>query len=209
MYYFRDAMAEPAKTPVEVVRPHEQPQPEAEALASLERGDRRAALTVLMRTYGAALYRFCLEMVGDRALASDVHQMVFIQAFEDLSTFSRRSTLRAWLYGIARHRCLDVAKGNRRWLRVVRAEETLPDAADPAPGPDERVSGKRIGAAIDDCLSAMPPHSREVLVLRYREGFSYDVIASMVGERAGTLRVRLLRALPQLKSCLEGRGIEL
>jgi RNA polymerase sigma-70 factor (ECF subfamily) len=48
-----------------------------------------------------------------------------------------------------------------------------------------------------------------VLVLRFREGFSYDVIASMVAERAGTLRVRLLRALPLLKGCLEGKGIDL
>ncbi len=202
-------MAEPAKTPVEVASPAKQVDPEAEALAALGRHDKRGALTVLMRAYGNALYRFCLEMVGERSLASDVQQMVFVQAFEDLSSFSGRSSLRAWLYGIARHRCLDVAKGNRRWLRVVRAEETLPDAVDPSPGPDEKLNRQRLGAAIDDCLAALPPHAREVLVLRYREGFSYDVIAGLVNERAGTLRVRLLRALPLLKGCLEQKGIEL
>ncbi len=61
-----------------------------ELLALIERGEFRAALTALMTQHGVAVYRFCRQMVRDEALADDVHQQVFVQAFRDLPRFERR-----------------------------------------------------------------------------------------------------------------------
>ena len=84
--------------------------PEAEALEALENGAPKRALSVLMQAYGTAVYRFCRQQVADPELAEEAHQMTFVQAYEGLDRFSRRSSLRTWLFSIARHRCLDAAK---------------------------------------------------------------------------------------------------
>ena len=88
--------------------------PDGQALAALAHGDRRGALAILMREYGAAIYRYCHKVLRSRTLADDVHQLVFVQAFEDLGEFSGTSTFRPWLYAIANHRCLDAPGADRR-----------------------------------------------------------------------------------------------
>src|SRR5262249_23650225 len=81
-----------------------------------------------------AVYRYCRIALGDTVLADDVHQQVFIEAFRDLPGFAGRSTLRTWLFGIARHRVLDAAKRRRR----ARAHLDITggaDLPDPRPSP--------------------------------------------------------------------------
>jgi RNA polymerase sigma-70 factor (ECF subfamily) len=77
-------------------------------------GDVRGALHHLMRRHGAAVYRYCREALRDGALADDVHQQVFIEAFRDLPRFEGRSTVRAWLLAIARNRVLDAVRARSR-----------------------------------------------------------------------------------------------
>jgi DNA-directed RNA polymerase specialized sigma24 family protein len=99
------------------------PHPEDEAREARARGDHRGALTILMHAYGRDLHRHCFQVLRDRDLADDVHQTVFVQAYRDLPGFAGRSSLRTWLYGIARHRCLDAMKIGARWRRrFVRAD---------------------------------------------------------------------------------------
>src|SRR5262245_14618748 len=87
--------------------------PDGDIVELIQRGDLRSALTSLMRRHGVAVYRYCREELHDRTLADDVHQQIFIQAYRDLMRFAGRSTLRTWLFAIARHRVLDAAKSRR------------------------------------------------------------------------------------------------
>ncbi|HET6981899.1 MAG TPA: sigma factor, partial [Myxococcaceae bacterium] len=90
--------------------------------AALAARDFRAAVATLMREHGTGVYRFCLHHLRERATAEDVLQLVFLQAFEALPTYQARASVRAWLLGIARHRCMDTVKGQRHRLRVVSSE---------------------------------------------------------------------------------------
>ena len=90
------------------------PDPEAEILAALARGDRRGALALLVRDLGAPVYRYCRQMVEDDAIADDVQQTVFAQVYEHLGTFERRASIRSWVFTIAHHRGLDALKASRR-----------------------------------------------------------------------------------------------
>jgi RNA polymerase sigma-70 factor (ECF subfamily) len=182
--------------------------PEAPALEALGRGDHRAALTLLMRAYGTQLYRFCLEMTRDPAAADDLLQAVFIQAHQALPRYVHRASLRSWLYGIARHRCLDEGAGKRRWARLVEQVPELPEVAGPGPTAESGLSGAQHRAALEECLQALPARVRETLLLRFRGELSYDEMAGACGERVGTLRVRVARALPLLRRCLQGKGVE-
>ena len=176
--------------------------PEAEALAATAQRDWRRALTVLMEAYGNDLYRHCRQVVGDDALAEDVHQIVFVQAYRDLPRFHGRSSLRTWLYGIARHRCLDALKMSRRRRRRFLAQRELPDVIDPAAGADAGVRA----AELERALMELPPKVRIAVLLRYQDGLSYEEMAEVCGERAPTLQARVARALPRLRLCLEPRG---
>ena len=180
---------------------------EQRALAALERGDREQALTLLMDAYGESVFRYCRRMVGDSDLANDVHQTTYVQAFEALPRFERRSSLRTWIFGIARHRCLDALKARRRRERRFEVLDELPDQ--PALGAEQEtgLAVREFSRGLERCLEGLTPASRTAVLLRYAEGFSYPEMASVCGDEPGTLRVRVARALPVLRGCLERQGL--
>ena len=181
---------------------------EAEFADAIARADWRGALTLLMERYGDAIYRFCRQMIGDETLAADVHQLTFVQAFSDLASFSGRSLVRTWLFGIARHRCVDALRARRRWqgrFEPLKSEGDRSESIDPAPPADERMSRQEIVAALDRCLGELASGVKIVVLLRHVEGFSYEDMSRICGERAGTLQARVARAMPVLRACIERR----
>ena len=159
---------------------------DGQALEALARGDHRSALVLLMKEYGDAIHRYCYKVLRSRALADDVHQLVFLQAFEALGSFSGSSSFRPWLYGIANHRCLDALKVNRRWFaRFVLGEEP-PEEMDPTPSSEDEVAARSATDALEACLGKLKPHVRIAVVLRYQEGFSYEEMSHICRERPAT-----------------------
>lgn len=186
----------------------EQSRTEADALAALAEGDRKRALTVLMRGYGTTLYQFCRNALRDDGLAEDVHQQVFVQAYTDLARFSGRSTLKTWLFSIAHHRCLDVTRQNRRFAARFTVGEVPTEVPDPTPSPDESLARGAIEKGIARCLEALAPATRMAVRLRYSEGFTYEQMAAICSEKPGTLQARVARALPVVRRCLQKGGYE-
>jgi RNA polymerase sigma factor (sigma-70 family) len=180
-----------------------------DVLAALDRGDRRRALSILMRGYGDRLHRYCYGMLRDQVMADDVHQTVFVQVFQDFDTFSGQSSLRGWLYSIAHHRCLDALKISRRWLKRFSLQEALPEETDPEPSSDEMLVARAISLVLNECLSALNPQVRAAVLLRYQEGFSYQEMSRMCREPPATLQTRVARAMPALRRCLEAKGVRL
>mgnify|MGYP001811662565 CR=1 FL=1 len=182
--------------------------PEERAQEALERGDRAEALTLLREAYGPAVYRFCRQMVTDAGLAEDVHQLTFVQAYEGLERFAGRSSLRSWLYGIARHRCLDALKARKRRLRIVHCVPTLPETRDEGADPEESALERGVQEAVERCLEGLDPRQKAAVLLRFQSGLTYPEMAEACRERPATLQARVTRALPALRLCLEGRGIQ-
>jgi RNA polymerase sigma factor (sigma-70 family) len=184
--------------------------PEAEARLALSSGDHHRAIRGLMTAYGGAVFAYCRSMLDDESQADDVLQLVFIQAFAGLPRFEARSTFKTWLFGIARHRCLDELKSASRRSHRIAQWRSDPRMARPTPV-DAVIDQHRASAerekALDDCLSQLPADTRDLVLLRFRHDLSYDEIAAFIERPAGTLRVRLFRALTALRRCLEGKGI--
>jgi len=187
--------------------PSSEPEAEHDALAALERGSPAEALAVLMRVYGSAVYRYCRQMVADDDLAQEVHQMTFIQAYEGLARFGRRSSLRTWLFGIARHRCLDLLKTNRRRRSRFDPLDEAPDLPGPGANVEDRLAERSRSRLLADCLRTLAPRARDALLLRFQQGLSYPEIARLSDEKAPALQVRVTRALPLLRRCLEEKGV--
>jgi RNA polymerase sigma-70 factor, ECF subfamily len=191
-----------------------QEDPEAELLAAqaLAANDRSKALTVLMRAYGSAIRGYCRSLLKDPAEADDASQTVFVAAFESLHSHHAKSKFIGWLFGIARHRCLDMLKRARRADAGKRRISV--EAADSGmAGADDGIVPAVNPSFLEECLGELSADLRMAVVLKCRDGFSYRYIADLLGgERAGvlagslqkqvTLKLRLLRRCIERKEAV-------
>jgi RNA polymerase sigma-70 factor (ECF subfamily) len=178
--------------------------PDSDVIDLVANGDVTNALRLLMKRHGAAVYRYCREGVRDASLADDVQQQVFIQVFRDLPGFSSRSTLRTWLFAIARNRVLDAVRSRNR-AESRRSDGDGREIQDQGPPASERIDRARLSEALVACLATLPPRVRLALLLRYQQGFTFEDMATICDERPGTLQAQVARALPKLRKCIEQR----
>lgn len=198
-------LPEPVAPPVDVpprARDHE-------VLERLDAGDRRGAEVRLFELFCEPVLAYCARMLRDRQRGEDVCQQVFLEACRDLDRFKRQSSLRTWVIGIARHRCLDSAKARRAWdQRIDVIEPAACDAT--ASGGSTAVEsidhGRRL-SALGLCLQQLSPEVRATVLLRYQDDeMSYDELATVLDAKPGTLSRRVTRALPVLLECLRRGG---
>lgn len=179
---------------------------EAEVRRVVAGGDRRRALELLMTAHGEAVYAFALRLTRRRELAEEVLQTTFVQAFEGLGAFRGGSTFKTWLLGIARHRALDLLKVTARRERRFRLVPELPERPLAEPGAEERLVGAATLRRLQRCLGELAPRVRATVLLRFQHEISYPELAAATGERPGALQMRVARALPVLRRCLEHGG---
>jgi RNA polymerase sigma-70 factor (ECF subfamily) len=174
-------------------------------LALLRQNDRAGALELMMQRYGQAVHRLCCQMLNDTSLADDVCQQVFLEAYRDLQHFAGRSTVRTWLFAIARHRVLDAVKRRaRRGVREIEVDE-LPEVSDPEPLAMESLDTRQLHCLLDELLDTLSEPARAAVLLRYEQEMSFDEIAASCGEDAAVLRMRVSRALRRLRIAIEAR----
>src|SRR3954467_13240798 len=101
-------------------------QPDLGVLRKAQRGDERA-FSLILRTYETPVYNYVLRLVGDRSLAEDLTQEVFLRVFQGLQTFSLRSKFTTWLFQVTKNRVLDELRATeRRPWAVVALEDVAP-----------------------------------------------------------------------------------
>lgn len=175
---------------------------DAEIETARSAGDKRRALTLLMARHGDGVYRFAMAMTRDRSVAEEVRQQVFLEAYRDLGNFVAGSSLQSWIFGIARHRCLDAMSARTRWHQ--RYKNAPPgDLKQEDCEPARELDRGRLARILAACLAKLAPAAREAVVLRYQQELSYDEAAAISGDLSGTLRRRVARALPVLRKCVE------
>src|SRR5438876_3810055 len=109
------------------------PQPDHGVLRKAQRGDERA-FSIIVRAYQIPVYNYVLRMVGDRSLAEDLTQEVFLRVFQGLPGFSLRSKFTTWLFQVTKNRVLDELRANERRPRsVVALDDIAPLEALDAP----------------------------------------------------------------------------
>ncbi|TMQ16912.1 MAG: RNA polymerase sigma factor [Deltaproteobacteria bacterium] len=170
--------------------------------------DRRGAVVDLMRAHGDAVLGFCLRVLGDAELAEEVRQQTFLEAFRDFDRFQERSSRRAWLFGIASHRCLDTLRNQQRRSRwIENDEDAVLNTHDPDTGPGAQIEHAQLASALEECLKALSPEVRMTVLLRFQTELTYDELALQLATRADALQMRVTRALPRLRRCLERKGV--
>ncbi len=136
------------------------------------------------------VFRSLLAQTANRAVAEDIAQQVFLEALAGIGRYRDRGTpIRAWLLRIARHRAHD-------WYRRRRREE--PGEVEVAtPGPEEALTPAL------DALAALTPEQREVMHLRFVEGYQLEEVAGLTGRSVGAVKSLQHRALERLRTELD------
>jgi RNA polymerase sigma-70 factor (ECF subfamily) len=176
--------------------------PDRDIVALVARGAIDAALRLAMDRHGQGVYGYCREQLRDAALAEDALQQTFISAHRGLARFAGRSTLRTWLFGIARHRVLDVARPRLRIRKCVDMTVAA-EIADPRPAADEALAELRLRRALREALAELDERTRSAVLLRYQQGFTFEEMAQICREKPGTLSARVARAMPRLRARID------
>jgi RNA polymerase sigma-70 factor, ECF subfamily len=167
-------------------------------VARWKAGEQRAA-TLLVERHAAALSRFAAS-VGARDDVQEVVQDTFVRAFASLDGFRGESSLRTWLFTIARRLILDRRRSAKRRGEQVEVQEG--DAVTEYDSLDE-VMADETRARLRSAMEELSPMQREVFVLRVSEGMSYKEIADSVGTTEGAARVHYHNAMRAIKEFLD------
>ena len=103
------------------------PQPELAILRKAQRGDERA-FAVIVRMYQTPVFNYILRLTGDRSLAEELTQEVFLRVFQGLPRFSLRCKFTTWMFQVTKNRVLDELRAReRRPLRPVALDDVAAD----------------------------------------------------------------------------------
>jgi RNA polymerase sigma-70 factor (ECF subfamily) len=150
----------------------------------------------LVRHLNAA-YNLARWLLRNEADAEDVVQEAYLRAVRSFHTL-RGSDSRPWLMGIVRNACYDWQRRTYRMPHQEISPEQLDAIHSSGPSPEAILLQKGESEAVREALASLPPHLREVIILREVEEMSYKEIANVSGIREGTVMSRLSRARRQL-----------
>lgn len=156
----------------------------------------------LVHRYGKLAAGIAFSVTGDYHGAADVAQDAFLKVHRRLSSLEDPERFGGWLRHIVRTTAID-------WRRRVRsAQVSLSDREDEAvrisdghrdANPVAAAERSELHSNLMKELAALPEHYREVLVLKYLEGQSYDQISITLGVSVETVESRLHRARSRLR----------
>lgn len=125
---------------------------------------------------------------GNKALADDLAQEVFIRAYKYLKTFKATASFSTWLYRIAYNVFIDNCKSTKHTEDIVDYEFFVDDNVD-------------LNSVIDlqNALKILKENEKVVILLHYEKGFSHSEIAKIMDAPLGTVKTNILRAKEKLK----------
>ena len=157
--------------------------------------DRDRWLEQAMEQWEVPLLRTCYLLVKDVALAEDAVQDTFVKAWQAHDHFRGEGSEKSWLMRIAVNTCRDLRRG--KWFRHVDRQvrmEDLPEPAEPFQWKDDTVTR---------AILALPDGLRQVVTLRYYQGFTAQEVAEILKLSRRTVHYRLEKAERLLKESLE------
>jgi RNA polymerase sigma-70 factor, ECF subfamily len=177
-------------------------QPDPEVLRRAQRGDERAFAQIL-RAYETTIFNYVYRIVGDRALAEDLTQEVFVRVFQALPRFSLRCKFTTWLFQVTKNRVLDELRARERRPQSVVAIEEAPrlEIVDP---PVERLETIE---AVWRAVRELNPDLKMALLLRDIAGMPYNEIADSLEITLATVKWRIFKAREEVQQALAREGL--
>ncbi len=166
-------------------------------VARVRAGDERAFELVFDR-YHRSLLAFCRRMLAGNEEAEDALQHTFMAAYRGLRASDQPIRLKAWLYTIARNRCLSVLRARREHVALDEGHAATDGLAADV---DRRADLRGLQAD----LAALPDDQRAALVLFELGDHSHDEIAEVLGVRRDKVKALVFQARESLASWRRAR----
>jgi len=169
-------------------------------------GDEKS-LEILVGRFLKPVYSYISKYVGDKDVAEDITQDVFLKVWKNLKKFDQKRSFKTWIFTIAKNSCID----------YLRKKKTIPISnfdnekgenivanklRDSAPLPDELFEIKNFSTPMLKALKKLSAQSQKILYLRYKDNFKFKEIASALSEPLNTVKSRHRRAVLELRSFL-------
>ena len=178
------------------------PQPDLGVLRKAQKGDERA-FSIILRTYEQPVFNYVLRLTGDRSLAEDLTQEVFLRVFQGLPSFSLRSRFTTWLFQVTKNRVLDELRAIERRPRALVALEDIP----PLEVVDAPVERTETIHAVWRAVEALNADLKMALLLRDVVGLSYGEIAETLEVTLATVKWRIYKAREEVQLALQRDGL--
>lgn len=170
-----------------------------EIIARVAVGDEDALEKVYAR-FGNSLFRYLLTLTSDRRLAEEILQDTLVAVWRGANTYRGRSSVKTWIFGIARRQAHNTLRGRSLPLAVEEELRTMPVAER---GPEESLLVATVREELARNIGFLSPLHREVLDLIFFHELSYEEAAEVVGVPVGTIKSRLSNAKRALRKLLD------
>ena len=204
------AFVRPLFNPGSATADQEQVRQESLAIsAGLKRQD-AGLLDELIVRYQHRLLRYLLYLTGNREMAEDLFQEVWMRVLVRGAQFNGQARFDTWLFTIARNLTIDQRR--KRTMASLdeffegKSDDDRPmsfEIADGEPTPFDRFSNLEDRERIAGALMELDTLYREVLVLRFHEELSLEEIAKVTQAPLSTVKSRLYRGMAAIKPKLE------
>jgi RNA polymerase sigma-70 factor, ECF subfamily len=173
------------------------------ALQSVAAGDKDALRRLYVRHY-SGLFQFVRTRLKDPAETADVIQDTFLAVWRQAEGFRAGSSVKTWIYGIARYKAID--RGRR--FRDETDIDEIPEIADPSPHPEQLALAASDARRVRACIDGLTPAHQRVIRLAYYEDADYQEIADIEAIPVGTVKTRIFHAKKLLMRCLGGKAAD-
>ena len=165
-------------------------------IEACQQGD-RDAFQLLFEAYKDKVFSIAVYSIGgDRAVADDITQQIFLKLFTAIRQFRGESEFTTWLYRLVVNACLDERRRRKRWLPW---GDTVAMNNPGERKPQEKQFARlEVAEAVREAIGELKPKFRLPILLKYIEGLSYEEIANVMGCSKGTVASRLNRGHSQL-----------
>jgi RNA polymerase sigma factor (sigma-70 family) len=173
----------------------------------------QSAFEMLVRRYNVPIFNFICHSLGDYDLACDISQQVFLQLYISMPTLRTGEPLKAWLFQVARNRCLDELRRKKAVhfseLEGINDDDDLSPLdimPDPRPLPETIAERHDLQQTLREAIDALPPKFRSVVLLRYTTQMSFSEIGKTLSMPEATAKTYFQRARPLLRAALAVQG---
>jgi len=164
-------------------------------MEAVKKGDLQQVTPLFQRHY-KRIFNFLARMTGDRALAEDLTQNVFLRLIKYRSSYKEGLRFQSWMYQMARNVFSDHYQASKKKPAGSIAIEKVQENLDDGDGSHQLLEQEEI---LRKSLAMLPEDQRELLVLARFQHMKYEEVAVIMNTSVANVKVKVHRAIAKLR----------
>ena len=174
-------------------------------IQQIKKGDEQA-FAQFYNTYQGRIYRFVYFKVSDEEKAQDLTNEVFMKAFNYLKDDEAHEieNFQAFIFKTARNLVIDFYRTRKQNISLDAISEIASKKEDVSQKIDDKLDIEKVAKAIKQ----LPNDYREIIILRFVDGLSFEEISHSVGKSLGSCRMLAHRGIKKIKEIIDKEIID-